>query len=160
MQLSPWILGAGPAVLIAGVAGGAALGTVPPMQQRGVHELLPQAREIAFAGQPQADLPDHYPLITRAGRFEVGDLALRGLYSQARYNYHRGWYAATDPADLGFDSVTAVEADPVVMVELAPDIDWSPPAESPEESIAPVGATVAEVTPRVIDVAAELAARY
>jgi hypothetical protein len=85
MQLSPRLLGAAAAVLLAGVSGGAVLGKVPQMQQRGVQEMLPQASVVHFESPQQASLPDHYPIVTPQGRFEVHELRDRGLYRQARY---------------------------------------------------------------------------
>ncbi|HEY6817670.1 MAG TPA: hypothetical protein VI168_19205 [Croceibacterium sp.] len=148
MQLSPGILGAGAAVLVAGIAAGDALGTVPPMQPRGVAELLPQARTVAFAGRFEGDLPDHYPLITRSGRYEVHELGERGLYSQARFGYRQRYLAAHYPTEA--ESAPALETAPADVAGLAPEPDDPAP-------LAPAGPAVAKVTPRMIDVAAELA---
>src|SRR5688572_14364585 len=110
MELSPRILGMGAVVLVAGIAG-SALGTVPPMQQRGASELLPEARTIAFDHRPQADLPDHYPLGTRTGTVAVSELGERGLYSQARYAW-RAAYAAYDPDADWAEREAEAQADP------------------------------------------------
>lgn len=85
MQVSPRLLGAGAAVLLAGVASGAVIGKVPPMRYLAQDDLLPQAEAGALAWTPPSALPDHYPIVTPEGRFEVYQLADRGLYRQARY---------------------------------------------------------------------------
>lgn len=156
MQVSPGILGVSAAVLVAGVAAGAALGTVPPMQQRGFTEWLPEQPVVAQELRPTGDFPDHYPLVTRAGRFEVHELGERGLYSQARYGYRTfdaTYYAAAydepdhDPAWARSEPEPAVE--PAVAPAPQPDEHGAP--------LPPVGAEVAEVNARRIDVVAELA---
>ena len=166
MQLSPGILGVGAAVLIMGIAGGSALGSVPPMQQRGMHELLPQARDLEFASASSVAWPDHYPLVTRGRRFDVDELGERGLLSQARYSYRAydeyADYPLVEPEDAAFDAAQASEPEPAVVVVagLAPDAAGEP--VSPDDgaaSVAPDDPVVAEVTPRTIDVAVELARR-
>jgi hypothetical protein len=167
MNLSPGILGVSAAVLIAGVAGGAMFGAVPPMQQRGIHELLPEARTVAIAYRPQGELPDHYPLITRAGRYEVEELGERGLYSQRRYNY-RAVYADYYPQDVYVDDGRSYEAELAdAELAVARGVSAAPDAGSQQATAAdaenaplePVGPAVAEVSARYIDVAAELASR-
>ena len=167
MRVSPGILGAGAAVLVAGVTAGNAFGTVPPMQMRGMHELLPQARTVAYAAGPGTAWPDHYPLITAAGRFEVHELGERGLYSQARYSYRNAYLAAYYPveeAEPGYDLAWAAEGEPARVVEDAPEVVEVAVYEAPQPAdgapAAPAGAVVAQVTPRMIDVAAELALRH
>jgi hypothetical protein len=155
MELSPRVLGVGAAVLVAGILGGAALGTVPPMQQRGVQDMLPEARPVAADHRAQGDLPDHYPLVTRAGRFEVHELGERGLYSQARYAYRDAYayYSEGDWDQAGYEADFAAEQEPTVVAAT------EPPADDPTAPLEPAGPAVAEVTPRIIDVAAQLAAR-
>lgn len=165
MELSPRVLGVSAAVLVAGILGGAALGTVPPMQQRGVLDSLPEARTLAFDHRAQGDLPDHYPLITRTGRFEVHELGERGLYSQARYAYRNvyAYYPEEEGVEDGYQSDYAVGLEPAALASAEPET-WraapvEPMADDPTAPLEPVGPAVAEVTPRIIDVAAELAAR-
>ena len=157
MHTSPGLLGVSAVVLIAGIAGGVVLGTVPPMQQQGARDMLPQGQTVALAEGAQSAFPDHYPLITRAGRFEVHELGERGLYSQPRYGAREAYayYTAEEWNEAGFDSAAA--AVPVV-AEPAPAIESH--AEDHATPLAPIGPTVAEVTPRIVDVAAALAARY
>ena len=165
MQFSPRVLGVSAAVLVAGVAAGAALGSVPPMQQRGVHELLPQANTVALDYPETTELPDHYPLVTRTGRFEVHELGERGLYSQARYHYLDAYYPVEE-YDAGYGEEFAGQAEPAVVaaVAAAPATSEAQPLEptssDADAPLAPVGPAVAEVTPRIVDVAAELAGRY
>ena len=61
------------------------IGKVPPIQPMGIETVLPQANIVAIDYRQDRALPDHYPLVTPQGRFEVHELADRGLYSQARY---------------------------------------------------------------------------
>jgi hypothetical protein len=164
MDLSPRLLGVSAAVLVAGIAAGAALGTVPPMQQRGTAEWLPEARPVAFAHRRQADLPDHYPLVTRAGTIEVHELGERGLYRQARYAWRQlDAYYPEEEDWAGHDSDAVAEPQPAVVYAAATDTgapSWrQPEPEAATAPLEPVGAAVAEVTPRIVDVAAELARR-
>jgi hypothetical protein len=163
MDLSPRLLGVSAAVLVAGIAAGAALGTVPPMQQRGTAEWLPEARPVAFAHRPQADLPDHYPLVTRTGTIEVHELGERGLYRQARYAWRQldAYYPEEDGTDAGYaPREGAAQEQPVaVMAQAQGAASWERESGAATAPLEPVGAAVAEVTPRIVDVAAELARR-
>lgn len=165
MQVSPGVLGVSAAVLVVGVAAGAAFGSVPPMQQRGVHEFLPEARTVAIDYPERDDLPDHYPLITRNGRVEVHELGERGLYSQARYSYRQlDAYYPVEIDDHGHDTAIAAAAEPALARVPEPGSDdamrLEPASDKRGAPLAPVGRAVAEVTPRMIDVQAELAGRY
>jgi hypothetical protein len=165
MDLSPRVLGVSALVLLAGILGGAALGTVPPIQQRGVTEWLPEARTLAFDHRAHGDLPDHYPLVTRAGTFEVHELGERGLYSQARYSYrdaYASYYPEDEWAEDGYEGDYAAEMQPAVAIAAEPAAgaaSWEREADEATAPLEPVGPAVAEVTPRIVDVAAELAAR-
>ena len=85
MTKSPMLWGAGLACALGGVVAGNALGSTPMLDRPTITSffLTPQG-----SGGPETDhgpLPDHYPLVTRSGAIAVEELAMRGLYSQARY---------------------------------------------------------------------------
>lgn len=85
MTKSPMLWGAGLACALGGAIAGNALGSTPMLDRSTVADFY-QSHETtekeAAAGEP---LPDHYPLVTKAGTVPVGELAMRGLYSQRRY---------------------------------------------------------------------------
>ncbi|MFA9199973.1 MAG: hypothetical protein ACEQR8_02120 [Cypionkella sp.] len=125
--------------------GGASIDT-RPIQKAGVGSgLLPRA-SLAFAySAPQAPppLPDHYAMDTPEGRVEAGELASRGLYAQQRF----AWRTA--------------QAEVLVP---EPPLGPAPAALEPLRAEAGIETTLAgapsgaEVTPRSVDVGAELAA--
>jgi len=171
MTISPGILGVSAAVLVAAVTAGTTFGAVPPMQQRDVKELLPATRIVASEYPAQLAFPDHYPLVTRARRYEIEDLGERGLYSQARYNYraaYAAYYPEEDQDDAYARDADLAEPEPgpapepgVVLAEQAEPaaVPQAPAAAAANAPPEPVGPEVAEVGARSIDVAAELAAR-
>lgn len=149
MRIEPRLLGAMAVALALGTTGGAVLGKVPAMHRDGIAELIP--------GQPQDEeqpdalanqAPDHYALVTREGRFGVSQLSDRGLYRNFRYS--------PDFAVGAYDQYVAAAEQPVAVepsgevIEVSSELAPAEPHSSME---------VAEVTPRVIDVAAELAIR-
>lgn len=177
MRFTPQVLGAVAAILVTGVASGAILGDVPPMTRVSQQDLLPEARTIAIDYRQDRNLPDHYPLVTPRGRFEVHELADRGLYSQARYASYR--YAAYDDytehdyevelahaeLEAAYESEpevrpaarVAVTAEAGEMVELPPA---TIPESPPQYRSADAAYAAASGTPRIIDVREELPARY
>lgn len=173
MRVTPRTLGGMAAILVAGVASGAVIGKVPPMKRLAPDYLLPQAASAEPAWSSQVALPDHYPIVTPEGRFEVYELSSRGLYRAARYApsgfddadyaaalaYDETLPAAIDGADIEIgDSPAAVVPGEMAVApaaDLAPRFD-PPPADDPATNPA---AAVAPPTARVIDVTAELAAR-
>jgi hypothetical protein len=155
MHAQPRFLGAAAAVLVVGVAGGAILGNVPPMKQAGLADYLPVEHSPKFVLEAPTRLPpDQYPIVTPEGRFEVAELSWRGLYRTARYAPSYG--AETSYIDLS-TAYEQPEPQPPVGIAAAdrpPDVITIPDAEPLPEAPAasPAG-------PRVIDVAAELAAQ-
>lgn len=151
MHLSPRFLGALAAVLVTG-ATGAVLGTVPPMRQSGLDDVLPEASGPSFAWDYRQERPpqDQYAIVTPEGRFEVDELLDRGLYRSRYPEYADAGPVEDAPVEL--DAAYAVKAPP----ELAAAIDYAemPP---PENAVAEAPPQVAEVTPRIVNVAAELA---
>lgn len=84
MKATPLFLGACALASIAGALSGATTNTTP-IQNGGIGmDMLPE-RAFAFASHgnalPDAALPDQYAIVTPAGRFDVGELATRGLYA-------------------------------------------------------------------------------
>jgi hypothetical protein len=162
MQPTPRFLGALAAGLVAAVAGGAVIGTVPPMKQRGWAQSLPEPDEWQIVRtQPDHDYPDQYPIVTPEGRFEVAELSSRGLYRTARYAAH---YAYDDAyvyvPEPGYPDPGG--PDPAAPPEVAGEPGGAsaiPAVASPPEPASPPAApAVASAGPRIIDVAAELAA--
>lgn len=152
MKATPLFLGACAFASIAGALSGAATNTTP-IRNGGIGmDMLPE-RVFAFdprdTGQPEPALPDHYPIVTPAGRYDVGELATRGLYAQQRFGWREADYAplpepafAGDPAALAEAPLPAIDARPAAAPVQPPDLP------------APGGESKA----RTIDVAAELAA--
>lgn len=169
MHVSPRVLGVASLVLVAGVASGAVIGKVPPMKYLAAQYYLPQAADGAFAWSEQKPLPDHYPIVTPEGRFEVYQLAERGLYRQARYapQYYAPQYYdfEAEAAELAYDApataddhlataaVEPIELAAPATIEPVPQVEPAPMAEEPEVVARPAGSS------RIIDVAAELAAQ-
>ncbi|MGN6496467.1 MAG: hypothetical protein ACTHK5_03890 [Tsuneonella sp.] len=167
------------AVALAGAATGASINTTP------IHDAI---GGLTIASQHPAPAPgpdayardaapvDQYALVTPQGRFEVGELRDRGLYSQQRFGgywrdavYHEPSYAvsppdyryvdedsdppsapaqaASDPGGDGLDEADALPPPRVAAVNAKP---LAPPVEQP---------VAIPVKPRMIDVSAVLASR-
>jgi hypothetical protein len=136
---------------IAGAVGGATINT-SPIQKAGIgSEMLPQA-DFAFdpadSGLPEAAPPDHYAMTTPAGRVEVAELSTRGLYAQQRFGWREASFEPPPPPEWP-----------------EPQGEWDRTAPEsvraygePEPAAPPAPAEPDAVTPRTIDVAAELAA--
>jgi len=144
-------LGACALASIAGAVGGATINT-HPIQKAGIgSEMLPHT-DFAFdpsdSGLPEAAPPDQYAMNTPEGRIEIPELSTRGLYSQQRFGWRQASYEPPPlpewPEPKGEWDRTAPESEPA----------YGEP--EPAEPDAP--AQPEAVTPRVIDVAAELAA--
>ena len=85
MTMSPMLWGAGLACALGGAIAGNALGSTPPLD-RSTIAMLYQTHETTEGMSAEGERPpDHYPLVTRNGTVPVGELAMRGLYSQRRY---------------------------------------------------------------------------
>lgn len=149
MQVRPLFLGACALVSIAGAVSGATTNT-RPIQNAGIGSAMLPQPEFAFdpadSGMPQAALPDHYAMTTPEGRIEVAELATRGLYAQQRFGWREASYEPAPPPPLP-----------------EPESQW---AERPVDGVPAAGEPAAPafdappetaVTPRTIDVAAELA---
>ena len=112
MTKSPMLWGAGLACALGGAVAGNALGSTPVLDRSTIatfYQTHESAEPLAREGQP---LPDHYPLVTLNGTVPVGELAMRGLYSQARY---RAYAYAVDyvPSEVHVE-------------EWQPNEDWRP----------------------------------
>lgn len=102
MTRPPMLWGAGLACALGGAVAGSALGSTP-MLDRSTIAMMYQEHETAPVAESARDaLPDHYPLVTKAGTVPVGELGMRGLYSQARY---RAYLYAADytPEEIAVD---------------------------------------------------------
>jgi hypothetical protein len=157
MQATPLFLSACALVSIAGVVSGTTINT-RPIQHAGIG--MDEINRPAIAFDPsdtglseQVALPDHYALRTPEGKFEVGELAMRGLYAQRRF----GWRDAawTPPPEPVFAEPTA-------------DPEWSASAADLAEEAETVARQTADPSaaepapagqPRIIDVQSELASR-
>lgn len=84
MTIALHVLGAGLACAVGGAIAGNALGSAPVLD-RSTLTTLYQSHETVAKAESDRTLPDHYPLVTRAGTVPVAALSERGLYSQARY---------------------------------------------------------------------------
>ena len=97
--------GAGLACALGGAAAGTALGSTPILDRPalGVYYQSHDGAQIA-SGDARV-LPDHYPLVTRAGTVPVEELSDRGLFSQARYRaiYGVGGYAPAQFAEAEYE---------------------------------------------------------
>lgn len=149
MQVTPMFLGACAFASIAGAVGGATINT-QPIQQAGIGSAMLPQPEFAFDqtddGLPQMALPDHYAMNTPDGRIEVAELATRGLYAQQRFGWREASYEPPPPPPLPEPQSEWAERgteDEPALVDRA-----QPTPDEPAET---------SVTPRVIDVAAELA---
>lgn len=102
MTKSPMLWGAGLACALGGAIAGNALGSTPVLDRSTIGSFY-QAHETAPGDQAQREpLPDHYPLVTRAGTVPVGELSMRGLYSQRRYRA-LAYYADYVPTEAMLD---------------------------------------------------------
>lgn len=165
MRPTPWFVGACALVSIAGAVSGAAINATP-IQQAGIGSEEIRRPAVAFdavdTGHRTESLPDHYAMITPQGRVEVAELSTRGLYAQDRYGYREAAYEApaysadepayeSDPEPVAEVGASAVETAPVhVAVTAQPALALTQPATLTE---------TADGQPRIIDVAATLAAR-
>ncbi len=158
MELSPRVLGALAAALVAGVAGGAVLGKVPPMQRMDGADPLADARPVPPADELELAPQDQDPIVTREGRFEVARLSDRGLYRNRRYSpvFAVGGYDASADA-VAAASRAAAEPEPPAPVGEVIEIAAAPEAAAASAEPQSASAT-AEVTPRSVDVTAQLAA--
>lgn len=64
---------------------GNALGSTPVLDRPTIESFYRTHEPAEGLAREDKLLPDHYPLVTRSGTVPVGELAMRGLYSQARY---------------------------------------------------------------------------
>lgn len=103
MIKSPMLWGAGLACALGGAAvAGNALGSTPILD-RPTFGSYYQSHDIAEGIEAAREpLPDHYPLVTRAGTIPVGELSMRGLYSQRRYRA-LAYYTDYVPAEATSD---------------------------------------------------------
>ncbi len=122
--------------------------------------------DLTGLSEPEA-LPDHYPIITPRGRFEVAELRDRGLYRNRRFGSDPNWIDGDEPA------YEVAEVDYRYVPDEEFDYAPMPPKPQPGEdkalalAAAEQGALVAPVAKpraiaagaRVIDVPVELAAR-
>ncbi len=151
MYLSPRLLGAGAAVLFVGIASGAVIGKVPPMKHLAQDYLLPQAGGGELARTPSSALPDHYPIVTPEGRFEVYELSDRGLYRTARYA--EAYYpAAYYPEDYAAFDEYADDAGGWADAPVAPSV--APAAIAATREAAPAALVAPPVPERADDDAA------
>jgi hypothetical protein len=171
MQRSHLVVGAC-AAAVAGALSGAAIDTTPV--ERGIDgwDHIAQRQfsesELAAVADDQPSLPDHYPLITPQGRFEVGELRDRGLYRNRRFGAAAGWDDWPEPSEPAY-AVASAE------YRYLPD-ETDPPATRPASQTERPPAVLATgteplarqdgemsvalpVTPRTVDVAAVLASR-
>ena len=161
MRPSPRFLGAVAAVLVAGVTGGAVLGTVPPMRQVGLADMFPQSSAPAGSWRPERGPPppDQYAIITPEGRFEIEELSDRGLYRAQQLAWARAYpqpaYAMLDASYVENSYRQPPEANeaegPAAVAEA--------PAEPAADAAGSQQPVLASNGPRIIDVTAELAAR-
>ena len=178
MQVSPKILGALSAVVIAGAVSGASIGQTT-IKQRGVEYDHAPSYEQSFeqqASDTSEPLPDHYPLVRQGKTIPVAELRDSGLYSNARF---RRTFYDTDFADAALNEAPpepyeyAAEPEPPVArtIDLAQAQPMARNAVQPLELDAPAetGPAIvqapAQPTPvtagnaRTVDVNAVLAAR-
>lgn len=100
MQSIHLFVGACAAALLGAITG-ASMNTSPLERGVGAWEQIPrhEASVSEFDAEAQRPaLPDHYPLITPQGRFEVGELRQRGLYRNRRLALDTWWADPFEPA--------------------------------------------------------------
>ena len=152
MKATPLFLGACVIASIAGAVGGATTNTTPILNGGIGSDLLPE-RSIAFdpsdSGLPNVATPDHYAMVTPAGRIEVAELSTRGLYAQRRFGWDEPEYVS-EAAPEYFDEPVEEIQQPAPAITAQPVADQVQPLDLTEPAEAS--------GPRIIDVAAELAA--
>jgi hypothetical protein len=97
MTKSPMLWGAGLACALGGAVAGNALGSTPVLDRSTIGSFYQSHGTVEGLAPPREAPPDHYPLVTRAGTIPVGELSMRGLYSQRRYRalaYYTGYLPA------------------------------------------------------------------
>lgn len=165
MQSIRLFVGACAAVLLGAVTG-ASIDTTPLERRGDAGDLIsrPEASAAEFEAnaEPQA-LPDHYPLITPQGRFEVEELRLRGLYRNRRFAMSSWWVDDFEPAyevaaaDYRYLPYDTPEPEPATSVRTPPSeeppvlaVDAAPLAagELPQVSVKPRTVEVAAIAPR------------
>lgn len=104
---------AGIAACISGALTGTAVGS-SAMQYRTAYDFeLPQPQRISDfdgLGEVQPPLPDHYPIETPSGRYEVYELSARGLYANRYPDFPEPVFAQREEAVLEAEPVPAIEA--------------------------------------------------
>ena len=173
MTKSPMFWGAGLACVLGGAIAGNALGSTPVLDRPTIESFYQTHESGGGQLAVREPLPDHYPLVTKAGTVPVGELATRGLYSQARYR------AVLYAADYGPSEAELREygrthdnsrhdgSDPALAVGDPPrrSLDDSTDFRSDFQPPAPLGldagpaAVVAQGNARLINVQATLAMR-
>lgn len=159
------------AVALAGAITGASINTTPIHDSIGgltIASLHPAPASSPADYARVAAPVDQYALVTPQGRFEVGELRDRGLYSQARFGgewrgaFYREPAYDVIPADYRYvdeqpgpapaaaDPQPAAPALPPPKVTVADAKPLAPPKEQP---------IALPVQPRMIDVSAVLASR-
>jgi hypothetical protein len=179
---SPRLIASACAAALLGAMTGASIATEPLERGIDAWDHLPQpdidGEEADRLSEAKA-LPDHYPLVTPQGRFEVAELRDRGLYRNRRFAIDDYWIDSPEPAyelaaDYEYIPADSYEPAPVRTAAEARAAARASLEASPQEAGPPVLA-VAEAeplappsvsrppslagAPRVIDVSAELAAR-
>lgn len=161
------------AAALAGAVSGAAIDKTPLQRGADAWDQLPRYEigESDFAAlEARRDTPDHYPIVTPQGRFEVAELRDRGLYRNRRFGmqWTSDWPEYPEPAY----EVAAADYE-YLPPEPAPRRPVLAPASASEtaserapailaanaEPLAGEAAPAIEVRPRTIDVAATLASR-
>ena len=165
MSKSPMLWGAGLACALGGAIAGNALGSAPVLDRSTVATLY-QTHETAEPIMRDGEMPpDHYPLVTKAGTVPVGELSMRGLYSQRRY---RAFAYAADyaPAEVHVDEWRYDEdwrpqaSDQALAVgDPAPEAADAGEAEEPLQLAAGPASIAAEGQAKTVDVNAALAMR-
>ncbi|UIP07733.1 hypothetical protein LY632_04865 [Erythrobacter sp. SDW2] len=110
---------AGIAACISGALTGTAVGS-SAMQYRTAYDFeLPQPQpqpqpqpisDVAGSAEVQPPLPDHYPIETPSGRYEVYELSARGLYANRYPDFPEPVFAQREEAVLEAQPAPAVEA--------------------------------------------------
>ena len=148
MQTKLLFLGACAFAAAAGAVGGAAIDTTP-ITRAGLGGGIVPRDSTALAQRDDAAahmvLPEHYAMTTPEGRIKVAELANRGLYAQRRFGWNAAAYQA--PPEQTFLDETPIPTQPE-------DATLAPPP--PVEPVAVPAGAAGEVTPRIINVAAEL----
>ena len=154
MQATPLFLGACALASVAGVVGGTTINT-RPIQRGGIG--MDEINRPLVAVDPsdtglseQVALPDHYALTTPQGRFEVGELSMRGIYAQRRFSWREAaWVPPPEPA------LEEPMAEPGWSYSSPEPVETSDESVLEEPAVPPVPPPAGEA--RAIDVQAELA---